>query len=97
MKARLLDPQATLYTLPGEASAPSAQLVRGQELEITGTTMCDGQHWAIVTLPDGGQGYLPADTNIQRLREMRIDVVVEAHTEPSTASPVAPRPGQIGT
>lgn len=88
MRARLLDLQATLYTLPDSTAAPSAQLVRGQELEITGATMCDGQQWAIVTLPDGVQSYLPADTTIQRLREMHIDAAVEAHTEPSIASPV---------
>lgn len=91
MKARLLDPQTTLSSMPDSASAHVAQLDAGQEVTITGSGVYDKQQWVEASLPDGRQGYLPAATRIQRLREMRLQVSVEAHVEPSDVSAVLER------
>ena len=94
MKAKLLDPQTTLYSMPDSASTHVAQLDAGQEIAITGSGVYDKQQWAEATLADGRHGYLPAATRILRLREMRLQVAVDAHIEPSDASPVLERYSQ---
>jgi len=90
MRARLLDPQATLYLMPHRTSVQITPLVQGQELEITGTTMYEQQRWMIAVLPNGQRGYLQDSTTLHPTN-MRLKVAVEARAEPSATAPVLDR------
>jgi hypothetical protein len=72
-----------VYEEPDPAAASITQLLEGQEFEVTGTTTQNGQNWARVALADGRQGYVPGNTKIFQLREMRLAEDVSIYSEPS--------------
>jgi hypothetical protein len=83
VKVRLLDAQAPLHEEQDPAAVPIAQLLEGQEFEVSGTMTQNGQKWARVALADGRQGYVPGATKIYQLREMRLTQDVSIYSEPS--------------
>ena len=91
MKAMVLDPQTVLYSMPDATAPHTAYLDAGQELEVTSSNLYNNERWASVSLPDGRRGYLPPTTRLQRLQMMRLQLSVDAHVEPSEASPVLER------
>ena len=90
MKARLLDPQTTLYSMPDPASTHMAQLDAGQEVKVTSSSVYDKQQWA--KPPAGWSAGLPAGEH-QDPAPARdpAAITVEAHVEPSAVSAVLER------
>lgn len=89
MKARILDPQAKVYSSMDTSNLSIATLQEGNEVELSGMKKKAGKVWFPVTLTTGQKAYIPGETHIFVIREGALmQNSVELHSEPSSESPI---------
>ncbi len=70
MKARIIDPHATVYSKPDLNSALIAQLLTGNEIEVDSVKNKGDRKWVSVKLQNGQNGYLPGETKIFSIKQV---------------------------
>jgi hypothetical protein len=70
MKARIIDPHATVYSKPDLNSALITQLLTGNEVEVGSVINKGDRKWVSVQLQNGQRGYLPGETKIFSIKQV---------------------------
>ena len=82
----------TIYSKPDFNSAPIAELVRGNAIELGVLKNVDGKEWMTVILPSSQWGYTPIETKLLLSKQLSLfEKEVVVYAEPSNQSAVITR------
>jgi hypothetical protein len=88
MNARILE-QITVRTAPHWSSQALRALQVGEHADLGATVEGEGGNWIVTRLSDGRTGYLPGDSKVFRMRDVKVaQPRVAIYQQPVMGSPV---------
>jgi hypothetical protein len=92
MKARLLDPETTLFSEMDSSGRTITTLTGGTEFEFDKVQKKEGVDWVEAKLANGTAGYIKGDAKVFIIKKVELlDQVTEVREQPSEAAPVVRR------